>query len=319
MSRAGTAATVVAAVALFSGAVGVQAARERLYPPPDTAEDVLYVTSPALARRLALSYDALAADVYWIRTIQYYGGARRRLTEAMRLGLLPPPALAADVSDYDLLYRLLDLTTSLDPRFKIAYHFGATFLAETYPDGAGRPDLAIALLEKGLQAQPDSWSYMEDIGFVHYWWLHDYTAAARWFNQAADVPGAPWWLRSLAATTLAAGGDRQSSRRMWQTIHETAEIDWLRRDSERRLRQLDAMDQIDRLQALVDAYTARTGAPPSDWRALPRGGPIRGGVPLDPGGVPYQLRDGRVGLSNASPLYPLPEEPAASAPPVPAP
>ena len=52
---------------------------------------------------------------------------------------------------YPLLYPLLDLTTTLDPRFNIAYRFGAIFLAEPYPGGPGRPDLAIALLEKGLR------------------------------------------------------------------------------------------------------------------------------------------------------------------------
>ena len=51
---------------------------------------------------------------------------------------------------------MLDLTTTLDPLFNVAYRFGAIFLAEPYPGGAGRPDLAIALLEKGLQARPTS-------------------------------------------------------------------------------------------------------------------------------------------------------------------
>ena len=78
---------------------------------------------------------------------------------------------------------------------------------------------------------------MQDIGFVYYWWVHDYRTAADWFNRASQVPGAPWWLRSLAATTLAEGGDRRSSRTMWEVIHQSAEIDWLRRDAERRLSQ----------------------------------------------------------------------------------
>ena len=34
----------------------------------------------------------------------------------------------------------------------MAYQFGALFLAEQPPGGPGRPDLAIALLEKGLRA-----------------------------------------------------------------------------------------------------------------------------------------------------------------------
>ncbi len=123
----------------------------------------------------------MAADLYWIRAIQYYGGTKRRVEAEMQWPA-PPPSLAKLPDDYPLLYPLLDITTTLDPRFNVAYRFGAVFLAEAYPGGAGRPDLAIALLEKGLRARPDKWEYMQDIGFVHYWYVHDYKAAADWFR-----------------------------------------------------------------------------------------------------------------------------------------
>jgi hypothetical protein len=210
---------------------------------------------------------------------------------------------------YPLLYPLLDLTTTLDPQFNIAYRFGAIFLAESFPGGAGRPDLAITLLQKGLAARPDKWEYMEDIGFVNYWWRHDYHAAAQWFDRASTVDGAPWFLRSLAATTLAEGGDRRSSRTMWEAIRETADVDWLRSDAERRLMQLDAMDAIDRVQADVDRARAR-GVAVTSWEPLIRAGAVPG-LPLDPTRTPLVLdASGTVQLSPASPLFPLPEEPA---------
>ena len=151
---------------------------------------------------------------------------------------------------------------------------------------------------------------MQDIGFVHYWWRHDYQAAADWFERASQVPGAPWWLRSLAATTLAEGGDRRSSRMMWEAIRESAEIDWLRSDAERRLMQLDALDQIDALQRARRRFAAQRGrAARATGRALIRAGVFRG-IPLDPTGTPYELdADGRVALSPTSPLFPLPDEP----------
>src|SRR5207248_2981851 len=83
--------------------------------------------------------------------------------------------------------------------FNIAYRFGAIFLAEPYPGGPGRPDLAIELLQKGLRERPGKWEYMEDIAFVHYWYNHDYIAASDWFRKASELPEAPWWLRSMAA------------------------------------------------------------------------------------------------------------------------
>jgi hypothetical protein len=291
--------------------------REERYPSTAVAAATLYITSGNTLRRITAGYNALAADLYWIRAIQYYGDIKLKQGDAalalkhkQQGSAVPARGSSRDAPvDYSLLYPLLDLTTSLDPRFNIAYRFGAIFLAEAYPGGAGRPDLAVALLEKGLRERPDRWEYMQDIGFVYYWWVHDYRTAADWFNRASQMPSAPWWLRSLAATTLAEGGDRRSSRTMWEAIHQSAEIDWLRHDAERRLSQLTALDQIDALQNLVDHLTKRDGAPPAGWTPLLGGHPLSG-VPVDPAGTPYEIdASGRVRLSMNSPLFPIPQEP----------
>jgi tetratricopeptide (TPR) repeat protein len=313
-SLAGVFGAIALAGALLAAAIQVQAAREREYPAPPVAEDAVYITSGGALRRLSGAYNALAADVYWIRAIQYYGGAKRRLG-AQPPGPEPPPMLAAvETKDYNQLYALLDITTTLDPLFDIAYRFGAVFLAEAYPTGAGRADLAVKLLEKGIAARPDKWEYMQDIGFVYYWFGHDYRAAAAWFEKASEVPGAPVWLKGLAATTLAQGGDRQSSRRMWQAILETSDVEWLRNSAQRILVQLEALDEIAAIQSRLDAFAKVRGAPPGDWATIVRAR-VFPGTPADPSGTPYELTsDGRVRLSQSSPLFPLPVEPQGFGP-----
>jgi hypothetical protein len=297
---------------LIAGAGAIQYVRERDYPSPPVSEETLYLTSGSALRRMTIGYQALAADLYWIRAIQYYGGLKRTL-EPGAVAVDPGTPVVRD--EYRLLYPLLDLTTTLDPRFNIAYRFGAIFLAEPYPAGAGRPDLAIALLEKGLKERPDRWEYMQDIGYVHYWWRQDYQEAARWFERAGNVPGAPWFLRSLAATTLIEGGNRESSRTMWRAIRESAEIEWLRNDADRRLQQLDVLDFMDRLQGVVDRFAKTAGETPSGWSPLIKARVIPG-VPTDPSGAPYELdAKGRVQLSAKSSLYPLPNEPKRLGPP----
>ena len=304
-ARGAVAGLVVVAMLIASAAV-LTAARERRYPTPTVSEESLYVTSGTVARRLSLGFQALAADLYWIRAIQYYGGTKIQLTSGQTQAQLT----AADhgQNGYPLLYPMLDLTTTLDPRFNIAYRFGSIFLAEPFPGGAGRPDLALELLKKGLEANPTKWEYMQDAGFVEYWWRHDYHAAAEWFRKASEVDGAPWWLKSLAATTLAEGGDRTSSRTMWQAILQSAEIEWLKGDAERRLTQLNALDQIDNLQALLERGRQR-GLEIRDWNTVIRAGGLPG-IPVDPTGTPYEIdAQGRVQLSQRSSLYPLPNEP----------
>lgn len=303
---------------LLAAAVQVQALRERAYPPVAGETDTLTLSSGSVVRRLSVAYTGLTADLYWIRAIQYYGGTKRRLVSEFP-ALTPPQALTSDPdAEYPLLYPLLELTTTLDPRFNVAYRFGAIFLAEPYPSGPGRPDLAVALLQKGLRERPDKWEYMQDIGFVHYWYGRDYATAATWFDRAARIPNAPWWLKSLAATTLTLGGDRRSSRQMWAAIRESAEVDWLRRDAERRLLQLQALDAIDELQKRLDAYGARTGQPAPDWPTLIRAGVVPG-IPADPSGTPYELvSGGRVRLAESSALWPPPDEPQTVPPRPPA-
>jgi hypothetical protein len=305
---------VALSVVLLAAAVQLQAARERAYPPVDVTEDSLTLSSASAVRRLTGAYNTLFADVYWIRAIQYYGGTKQKIDAAgAGLGIVaePPASLVADA--FPALYPLLDITTTLDPRFNIAYRFGSVFLAEPYPRGADRPDLAVALLEKGLRERPDKWQYLQDIGFVYYWFRHDYLTAAGWFRKAADVPGAPSWLRSLAATTLAQGGDRASSRTMWTAILQTAETEWQRKEAQRRLIQLQALDMIDQLQRALDGYTRRTGIR-ADWTTLVASGVLRS-IPVDPTGAPFDLLNGRVGLSKSSPLWPPPDESAPAGQP----
>jgi hypothetical protein len=286
-ARGLTAASLLA----LAAAVSLQAGRDAAYPPRDRpSERLLYTRSGEAIKRIALEFDALAADVYWIRAIQHYGSAR-----------LDPQGRG----HYELLQPLLDLTTTLDPYFTIAYRFGAIFLSEAPPGGPGRPDQAIALLEKGIAAQPEKWQYFHDIAFVHYWHLHDPAAAATWFQRAARQPGAPNWLMPLAATMLTAG-DRSSARILWQQILESNEA-WLKRIAERRLLQLEALDEIDELQAIV-VRAAVSGGHPLSWSDLAARG-LLPGTPLDPTGVPYLLDpdDRRVMVSPSSTLNPMPD------------
>ena len=248
---------------------------------------------PELVRRAALSFEAALADVYWIRAVQHYG--RTKLA-------------GGAAHDYDVLYPLLDVATTLDPRFDAAYRLGAVFLAEPPPGGPGRPDLAVALLRKGLENAPARWQYLQDLGFVHYWWLRDVEAAAGWFERAADVPGAPWWLRPLAAATLAEGGDRSGARALWRRVRDASGDVWMRAEATRRLAQLDALDAVDRHQDLVDGFRARAGRPPASWSELLAAGGMSG-IPVDPTGVAYELTapDGTVTVSRRSALFPLPD------------
>lgn len=289
-----TAGTLVVVGLLLAAGVALQVWRDRGWQPYEPATPVLWLQDAPLMRTLSLGFDSLVADLYWIRAVVYFG--RQRLSDQ-------------GDKNYDLLFPYLDFVTTLDPRFRTAYRFGAIFLSEPPPGGPNRPDLAIRLLERGMQASPLSWEYPHDIAFVYHWTHRDYRQAAWWMQRASEVPDAPIWLRSSAATMLERGNDRASARDLWVQLRDSGEEAWLKQTAQLRIDQLDAMEALDQLNEIVWRYDARVGAMPRRWEDLIAARVLRA-VPRDPAGVPYELDQLHedVRLSPQSPLWPLPSE-----------
>ena len=298
-----TALIALIVAAGLASAIALQSARDRWFPEVASPVDEIYFTSGETLGRMALSYKSLLADVYWIRAVQYFGGTRLD----WKNGVVPAPGSGR--SSYDLLYPLLDVATTLDPSFNIAYRFGATFLAEGYPNGPGRPDQAVALLDKGFANNPRKWQYLYDKAFVYYWAVRDYRQAAHWFAEAAKVPNSPAWMPGLAAFMMGQGGDRRSSRFLWRQLRDTAEQKYVRENAEFHLQQLDVADVADRLTTLLGQYVSQTGDRPTSFEPLIRAGWLRG-QPTDPDGVPFTIdpTTTRARLDRPSKYAPLPDE-----------
>lgn len=291
MTRLRLAATLIPIGLTIGLAAGVLHARDRRAPLPVSQERLMYLRSGRTADRVFLTFDALAADVYWMRAIQHYGRDRRSPRAEGRFELLQP---------------LLDLTTTLDPYFSIAYRFGAIFLSMDSPNGPARPDLAIALLEKGLSYSPDRWQYAHDIAFVHYWHTGELAQAAAWFDRAAGMPKSPEWIRQVAAVTLVEGGDRSGARQILTDLLQSEE-DYIRAAAERSLSQIHALDAVDQLHQVVARYRQATGVLPGGWHDMIRQRYLPG-TPVDRTGTPfdYDPSTGEVSIGAGSQLLPLP-------------
>ncbi|HKS95334.1 MAG TPA: hypothetical protein VJV74_04280 [Terriglobia bacterium] len=238
--------------------------------------DVLYLRSAQRLRMLSLGHQGLLADIYWTRVVQYFG--RRRLAQS---------------SEYKLLGPLLAITTELDPHLIIAYRFGAIFLAEKPPSGAGDPEAALALLRRGIAQNPDYWRLWQDLGFVYYWDLKDYASAARAFEAGSERPGALSWMKVMAATVAAKGGDAATSRLLWTEIERQAGNDQVRESAREHLAALAAQEQMAALDRVLAHYRQVEGRAAGSWREVAAAGLIPA-TPLDPSGVPYLIgSDGR--------------------------
>ena len=155
----------------------------------------LMLRSGTMLKRLSLGYDSLLADIYWTRAIQYFGERTRR-----------PGA------NFDLLAPLLDITTTLDPKLIVAYRFGAIFLSEPEPAGAGRPDAAVGLVKNGIAANPDEWRLYQDLGFLYSIHLKDYQKASQAYLEGSKNPQAQIWMKVMAARVAESGDAIETSK-----------------------------------------------------------------------------------------------------------
>jgi len=242
-------------------------------------EELIFLPSEARFSRLSGGYSGLLAAIYWTRAVQYYG--RHRLAHA---------------KEFALLGTLLDITTKLDPHLLIAYRFGSLFLAGKPPEGAGDPQRAIYLLERGIVANPDYWRLWEDLGFIYYWDMKDYAHAARAFQTGSERPGALPWMRVLAASVAAQGGEIETSRILWTEIARTAGNDSIRHSAEIHLAALDAQESLRELDGLLVAYKQKEGHEAHSLQDLVAAGYLRG-IPPDPSGEPFVVGpDGHAAL-----------------------
>jgi hypothetical protein len=242
-----------------------------------TLEETLYIPSPKIVQRLSLGYSGLLADVYWTRAVQYFGG--QHLVAAR---------------EYKLLEPLLDTATSLDPHLTIAYEFGATFLAQKPPEGAGDPDAAVRLVERGVRENPSAWRLYYNLGFIHYFERKDYAAAAQAFEKGSEVPGALPWMKVMAAHMSQHAGEIETARMLWSSLYRTTEAEDIRDNAAKHLRALQVDEDVTRLQELVDSFHERVGHWPANWNEMVAAGYLRS-VPYDPTRRSYRLTaDGRV-------------------------
>jgi tetratricopeptide (TPR) repeat protein len=247
--------------------------------------DELVMRSGKLVKAMSLEYAPLMADVYWTRVVQYYGDKRERHDP-----------------NFELLWPLLDVTTTLDPNLLVAYRFGSTFLSESSPRGAGHPELGIALLERGIQANPDYWRFYEDLGFIYYFELKDYAKASAAFAEGSRRPDAQIWMKVMAAKIATEGESLPTSIFLWNEVYQTTKDPQVKENALTHLQLLRVEQDCKQLDALADEFQKRTGRRPSRMGELLQGG-LLPRLPVDPLGYPYVFGpDGKAALNLDSPL-----------------
>jgi hypothetical protein len=245
----------------------------------------LVISSGTMLKELSLGYDSLLADIYWTRAVQYFGS---------RVGI--PGA------NFDLLAPLLNITTTLDPHLMVAYRFGAIFLSEPKPAGAGRADLAVDLVKRGIAANPDQWRLYEDLGLIYSIHLKDYEKAAAAYLEGSKNPNALIYMKVLAAAVAQKGDSIETSKLIWGEVYATTKDKLVRQRALQRLESLDASIGLKQLNESSEDYWRKFGRYPTTMEELRDSGLVRGKLE-DPAGYPYVM--GPYGVPKLNPKSPI--------------
>lgn len=205
-------------------------------------EGSIYLSSSMLDK-MSLGYQEILADVYWLRALQYFGGK--------------------DIEEQnpELLYHYFNIITDLDPKFVNAYRYGGAFLAEPPPYGLGNFELGVKVFEKGREKNPDNFKLPLEEAFLHYIYPKNYAKAAELFEEAGRKPGLSAFRKAsidgMAAAAHAQGGDRENSKKIWETIYETSPSEGRRNFALRNLKEIETMDIEDNLTLALREYVKR--------------------------------------------------------------
>ncbi|MGH9740925.1 MAG: tetratricopeptide repeat protein [Candidatus Acidiferrum sp.] len=260
---------------------GIDGQREALH----QERDDLVLRSGKLVKAISLEYAPLVADLYWTRAVQYYGDKHAR----------HDPNL-------ELLWPLLDVTTTLDPKLLVAYRFGSTFLSEPSPRGAGEPERGIELLERGIKANPDYWRLYEDLGFIYYFEMKDYAKASEAFAEGSKNPKSLIWMKVMAAKIATEGESLSTSIFLWNEVYNSAKDPEVKKNALTHLRLLKVQEDCKQLDALADEFQKQTKRRPERMGELVQAG-LLPRVPVDPMGYSYVFGpDGKAALNLDSPL-----------------
>jgi len=260
--------TIAVATAWTSGT-----ALERMSAGRSTADELLYLPNGKYLRLASLGHASLVADAIYIWAIQYYSNYERE-------------------DRYRYVEHVFgNVIAELDPHYVDAYWLGALILTIEAQD----LDAGLRLLDQGFEKNPDRW-VLPYLGGWECYRAGDYERAARYFERAAAVEGAPPSVLRMRAGMISRAGNLELALRTWHELLEDPRSDPASRAiAERQVRDLRVRIDLRDLRAAVERFRSENGRLPRNLEELRRRAYIRF-VPEGPDGhgYVYDSRTGRV-------------------------
>ncbi len=140
----------------------------------------LTLPRPEYVKRLVLGYDAVSADLLFMRSVQAFGGIYENADPAGH--------------HYNAIFNYFDVISELDPHFLEAYAFGNMVMG----DESNRYDLALLYLKKGQWNNWRAYQPWYDAAYIKVYGAKEPDNQAKFFvRQAIKSKDAPDWVGRL--------------------------------------------------------------------------------------------------------------------------
>lgn len=188
-----------------------------------------------VAITLAIGMEPFAADILWLRTLEYFGDSRFR--QRGFVAVVP------------LLERVLEL----DPKYCVVYRKAGLILTSDEIMDLKRAE---GWLKRGVAECPEDWFIPFSLGFNLYFYQQRFSEAALFLAEAAKREGAPEYTRDLAVRVGATGGDLDMTEGILADMMDNEQDEGLQRALTGRLNEV----RTERLLRELDAAIARAKA-----------------------------------------------------------
>jgi len=236
--------------------------------PTSSARALIYLPSPRQAQLMSLGFEQVVADWFWVQGLQYFTDTAQELNRFRNLG------------DF------LDVVVGIDPDFEYAYKFaGVSIPFDTGRFQFANTDRAIDFLERGLRRFPGNWELHFYLGFYLLNFRDDTRGAAEHFAAAANIAGAPAYLKLFAARLFSVGGELGRAKVFAETMLAGSTDPAERAQLERRIKEIDLEQRLRDLEDAARRFRERWGRWPTPVEAT-----VAYGLPLPPADV--ELKEG---------------------------
>jgi hypothetical protein len=188
-------------------------------PEPAPFEELAYYPSGQALQPATLGHAESAADLAWLRAVQYYGEHRQtdlRFTQ---------------------MRHVFDILAALSPTFESPCIFGAFALAQEGRDF----DAAEQLMLGALERRPRSGRLAFELGFLYFVRPggRDLRKAGEYFELAARLPGSPASAARFAASARQNAGDLLTAYQLWSQVRANSPNPLLRDIAQREIDKIE--------------------------------------------------------------------------------